>query len=442
MLCLVFSIIYYKTGLLRTALYSGSFKPVQMSFLETALLQPSNYSKETNVQNSTPGISSFQIKGNSSGGRLTNITNVGPGLLTNTVTFAENAVVERDTEKHILKPLHENDSVVERMSDEEECNKRKFIVFMCLKKQECKGWGDRQKGIISTFLLALLTNRSFVIMNNEPCELSNFLEPISYNWTNCFEYITTVPKSKTQTLEYYNWYDSFQKSIPQTNFDAVLTKQVTFIRTNQIWIRAILAHPKAKDNIPWALGKTDREINKLVLVRLFRPRDALEQEIKTYMDKVRESQQLVCSHIRIGRNPTIPHDTKRRDRTNVTSIFMFLKRFDIPSRYVIYVASDSQKVRKSVAGNFTSSFTVGLPIVHLSRYYGKSVHIACQGFHALLLEQYILSKCDILILTRSGFGKMAANMSEKFQELYIFDSSNQTVIKRPEISDQNAWYAW
>ena len=160
------------------------------------------------------------------------------------------------------------------------------------------------------------------------------------------------------------------------------------------------------------------------------------------MDKVRESQQLVCSHIRIGRNPTIPHDTKRRDRTNVTSIFMFLKRFDIPSRYVIYVASDSQKVRKSVAGNFTSSFTVGLPIVHLSRYYGKSVHIACQGFHALLLEQYILSKCDILILTRSGFGKMAAHMSEKFQELYIFDSSNQTVIKRPEISDQNAWYAW
>ena len=139
------------------------------------------------------------------------------------------------------------------------------------------------------------------------------------------------------------------------------------------------------------------------------------------MDKVRESQQLVCSHIRIGRNPTIPHDSKRRDRTNVTSIFMFLKRFDIPSRYVIYVASDSQKVRESVAGNFTSSFTVDLPIVH---------------FHAALLKQYILSKCDILILTRSGFGKMAVHMSEKFQELYIFDSSNQTVIKRPKISEQ------
>ena len=40
-----------------------------------------------------------------------------------------------------------------------------------------------------------------------------------------------------------------------------------------------LAHSKAKDNILWAQGKTNREINKLVLVRLFRPRDALEQEI-------------------------------------------------------------------------------------------------------------------------------------------------------------------
>ena len=307
-----------------------------------------------------------------------------------------------------------------------DCKDMDFLVYDCLQNDRCKGWGDRQRGIVSVFLLAQLTNRRFVLIHERPCSLLKFLAPNSYNWTYCLDYVLSRPESHIQRFIYFNKRIEFQNRISESDFELVFHKQVVFIKTNQFWIDAVLAHKRSADNVAWAVGKTKAEIFKQVLSTLFKPRDVLNDDINKYLNNVNERQTLVCSHIRVGENPSMPRD-KKRPYPNVELIFQFLETFDNQSDYVLYVASDSEQTRERAKRTFNNSFTVDLPIVHVDRYVSK--RNACQGLFTALLEQYLLSKCDIVLLTHGGFGKIATYMSEKQQRVLYVDLENNTILE-------------
>ena len=309
-----------------------------------------------------------------------------------------------------------------------DCSQREFLVFACLKNRVCSGgWGDRLKAIISTYLLAELTNRTFVILYTNPCELTQFLVPSLYNWNRCQEYIMSLPKLEKSIISSYNRNRTFPNYIKTLDVSHPLKHQVLYTYTNQIWIEYILDHPKAAQRLPWAVGKTVSEISGQILKRLFRPSTLLENEIIKFKENITKPRQMICSHIRVGRNPTIPNDGRRRfGAPDVNVIFEFLRKFDNPSKYVIYVATDSQNVKDSVRGNFTSVVTVDMPIVHIAKH--RQDTSGCVGFYMALLEQLILSRCDLLLLTHSGYGAMAAYMSTIPQEIYIF-YKNQRILK-------------
>ena len=350
----------------------------------------------------------------------------------NLTVYADNLSVFVDNNNNFKQISEEqtdvNSIISQNVKGETPCENRRFIVFLCLEQHDCRGWGDRQRGIMSTYLLALLTNRYFVVAHHKPCNLTNFFAPNGYNWTACSEYIFSLPESQTETMVYFA-NKTFSKSIQNTDFGSLFQKQVIFIRTNQIWFNGILAHPNASANLEWALGKPYWEIMRVVLGKLFRPLEALKQGLEQHMKKVVEPQKLICSHIRTGKNPSIPNDVARRaGGPNVSIIFNFLKKFDNSSKYVIYVASDSNDVRKAALGNFTNSFTVDLPIIHVDRLRKKDKAIACTGFYTVLLEQLLLAKCDTLVLTRSGFGRVVAYTSEKKQNIFYFDLLTKTLV--------------
>ena len=304
------------------------------------------------------------------------------------------------------------------------CAKMNFLVYKCLDRQMCGGWGDRQKGIISVYLLALLTNRHFVIQYGSPCELTKFLIPKAYDWTLCSQYIRGLPSTEIQNMGWNNlkWLIS---NISSQN--DIFTSPVVIVRTNQIWITQIQSHPKVAQMIPWAVGKTIPEVDGLVLSQLFQPSEYLAEGLKTFLDRTSTNKQLICTHLRMGKNPTIPKDNTRT-QPDVIAIFEFLRQFDKSPKYSIYVASDSEEVRESVKGNFTNGYTVDLPIIHVDRYFKDQRSVACDGLYTVLLEQHILSSCDVLILTRSNLGAMAAYMSQKLQEKFIYFAPNQTIL--------------
>lgn len=62
---------------------------------------------------------------------------------------------------------------------------KRYIMYRCEQKLDrdyCGGIGDRLKGILSTYLWSLLTNRTFVVKITRPCNIINLMEPNLVNW--------------------------------------------------------------------------------------------------------------------------------------------------------------------------------------------------------------------------------------------------------------------
>ena len=310
------------------------------------------------------------------------------------------------------------------------CEGKQFIAFLCDRKHMCGGIGDREKGIVSTFLLALLTNRTFVIFHEYPCHLSKFLAPNKYDWTRCYDYVSALPESETEDHKFTGRY-KFRDAIPHTNFDEAFQNKVIFLRTNQVWIEQIMLHPNAAKAIPWAVGKSMPEIFKETLDILLRPTDILDDGIKTFLENYSKSRRLICSHIRVGKSATLPLDNVRRFGTpDVNAIFTFLKQFDNSSNNTIYVACDSEAVRASVQGNFTNGVTVDFPVVHIDagrHVKGTQKEVLCTGLYTALLEQRILSNCDTMLVTYSVMGILSTYMSTKAQDIHIYYHGNHSI---------------
>ena len=314
------------------------------------------------------------------------------------------------------------------------CDKMKFLVFVCSGWQPCGGWGDRQRGIVSTYILAVLMNRTFSIILDKPCDISQFLIPYQYNWRSCHEYTKNIPltRSNFHRVLLERNYSSIEHMLQCSNNKDCSRKQekVIFVSTNQGWIERLTTQPNAKQMLPWTINKTVSEINKIVLAKLFRPSDVLENEIRNFTDKINGKKQLICSHIRIGVNPTIPNDKKKPSVVpNVRKIFGWLKQYDNPAKYAIYIASDSDNVRKLARTNFTNTITTDLPIIHVDKVRKDQANVACHGVFVTLLEQHILSRCHVLLLTPSNFGAMAAYMGQNLQKIFRYHQNNHKIFE-------------
>lgn len=47
--------------------------------------------------------------------------------------------------------------------------KDKYVIYECTNENLCGGWGDRLKGIMSSYAWSLITNRKFLIKHTRPC---------------------------------------------------------------------------------------------------------------------------------------------------------------------------------------------------------------------------------------------------------------------------------
>ena len=69
--------------------------------------------------------------------------------------------VDNNNFKQISEEQTDLNSIIsQNVKGETPCENRRFIVFLCLEQHDCRGWGDRQRGIMSTYLLALLKPHS------------------------------------------------------------------------------------------------------------------------------------------------------------------------------------------------------------------------------------------------------------------------------------------
>ena len=177
-----------------------------------------------------------------------------------------------------------------------------------------------------------------------------------------------------------------------------------------------------KNIIPWLNNLTNNGIIKEILDVLFKPNPRVETDVTHFRETYNATNRiLVCSHIRTTKNPSNPNDNFVR-KCNTTVAFEFLDRFNNSEKYAIYISSDSDKVKQDAKIRLKNVICLDREIVHIDRIH-KNVKEVCEGFNTAVYEQTLLSRCDVLMLSISGFSKMAAALRGRSENLFTYDET-------------------
>ncbi|CAF1338308.1 unnamed protein product [Rotaria sordida] len=307
----------------------------------------------------------------------------------------------------------------------------KTIIYSCT--SFCGGWGDRLRGIISAYILALLTDRHFMIDMNYPCDILKVVEPNFVNWT-----YVKHNKSKNRTRLYINTMPSWQKAY--RNNISNMIKSNDFVKVwssyDDIFISANSDYMTPALHNIYMLNKTQQLLGQMPISQattqifvaflfelLFKPSIAVRNRVDSILINSRH-RHLICLHIRIGKNPTNPLDVAFTARENTTkSMIDFVDNYLLnKSSSLIFVTSDSSQAVSDILRHYpNSSMSIVGPILHIDRFDRRSPTI-CDGFVKVIADFYLLGECQTLLLSTSGFSSWANLRRENpNEELYHYN---------------------
>ncbi|XP_036361878.1 uncharacterized protein LOC115215375 isoform X1 [Octopus sinensis] len=296
---------------------------------------------------------------------------------------------------------------------------QKYLIYYCDKLTRCLGWGDRQRGIMSAYVMAMATNRTFGIIMTKPCLLTKFFVPNQVNWN------VNMSDIQHRSAQYFdlNSNDMFTKTLNTVNLEALFHADVIYLVTNRWYINPLLKNSRYRRKLKDLDRMSWRKSFAKVMDQMFRHSNYMNDKIESTLKRFipNNTTKLVCSQIRLGTNPTIPLDFRVRNKySSVSVVWKFLQRYS-NSTYKIFVSTDSQTVRMSAKKLFAKQIVdVEGAIVHVDSYEPGQDEFACGGFEKALLDQHILSLCDILVISRGGFGFNAIYVRKKNSSVYIF----------------------
>lgn len=296
----------------------------------------------------------------------------------------------------------------------------KYLVYYCDKLTRCLGWGDRQRGIMSAYVLAMATNRTFGIVMTKPCMLTKFFVPNKVNWN------IDMVDIQHRSAQYFDLIsnDMFTKTLNTANLDSLFHADVIYVVTNRWYINPLLKNNRYKRRLKTLDRMSWRRSFAKVMNQMFQHSAYMNKRIESTIKKFipNNTTKLVCAQIRLGTNPTIPLDFRVRNKySSVGAVWKFLQKYNDSSTYKIFVTTDSQIVRQSAKKLFSKQIVdVEGAIVHVDSYEPGRDEFACGGFEKALLDQHVLSLCDVLVISRGGFGFNAIYVRKKSSSIFIF----------------------
>ncbi|KAL8617840.1 hypothetical protein ACOMHN_040188 [Nucella lapillus] len=295
----------------------------------------------------------------------------------------------------------------------------RFLIFECTSSSICGGWADRQEGLVTVFLLAYLTKRRYGIRMNTPCEITKFIIPNEYNW------IVPEAELKGKSTRVISAIDrsSFSAEMPTVDFNAKYTEDVVVLRTNRDLLREIRANPHYRDVLPSWAKQARPEFFRDVWHTLMKPAADLQQRLGKFLQSLHyfsRTRPLVGVHARIGGSKYF-RDANLGDRLkDIGALWDFIQPH-VSNGSDLFVATDNPDVLKSSAARFGSRHHDAAAVLrHVDRQ--RSDPSICQAQGDAILDQLILMRCDILIMSLgSGFSGRAAMIRGINKQLFEFN---------------------
>ncbi|XP_069105788.1 uncharacterized protein [Argopecten irradians] len=309
----------------------------------------------------------------------------------------------------------------------------KFIVYDCSKarKDQNGGWSDRIAGIMTTFIISVLSKRKFLINFDMPCLLQDYVMPAHYDW----RYNASLLVNRTSS--YHNFKNAKHRIIAKYMFDGVdfnrfFKDDVIFLQMNWDFIADFRKRPNVAEDIPWITTYHQVDIYKHIHNFLFKLSPLSVRALHNFSTTQRRRKRIACAHIRRGNNPNMPKDVFRKalPLDPVWEVFDSLNK----DEYDLFVASDSDSIKKKAKERFPDNI-VDTPgkITHIDR---PHTNDPTEGFLKQLLDFYIMIDCDILIVpNHTGFSKLAAFIRNKNYGMYCQQENNLVPCSRYTITD-------
>ncbi|KAK6175174.1 hypothetical protein SNE40_013693 [Patella caerulea] len=321
-------------------------------------------------------------------------------------------------------------------------SKQRYLVYNCDGKSgQCGGFFDQLKGVMVGYLISQLTDRVFLIeMTSTPCKLSSYLSPNKVAWNK------TIPKNVLSklTTSRQNFVDSvtFYKGVATYDFQKLFKEDVIYFRANFDYIDNLKLNVNYKSKLKWMENRTKDGIYQKIFHDLFKISDKIQLILDDFQERAlpraTKNKSLVCAHIRMGRNPTIPGDSNVISTTeDVKNGLRFLHQnvckisknrshscandtstgSNFYNHVKVFVSTDSYDVLETVRQEFKMEFVENKGvIVHVEQ--GRQHENICEGFEKLVSDFLILTKCDVLLLSKSGLSRMASYIRGGSNGLY------------------------
>lgn len=312
----------------------------------------------------------------------------------------------------------------------------RFMIYHC--KFFCGGWADRLKGIITAYIIAMLTNRTFGIqIVDNMCNLTDHLQPNEVNW-DIPQDVDLASGSKV----YYK-IDSarFYERLASTNFDELFPSRVVFFKANLDRYDKIKPNKLYQKQLEWMQPLSRAEIFARIYRKLFKFSPPVQTILNRTLKRARptEDGRLICGHVRFASNAGNFPDTQRRHTTtHGKTLLKFLQTFDPASpRYNASRARDilgtsatnASKLRFFVTSDSTQFIDKAEQLFgdRFIRTEGEVVHMdhptqirkaGCDSFTKVLVDQHLLSTCDLLVVSKSSLSGQAAYLRGTDHGLY------------------------
>ncbi|XP_076452233.1 uncharacterized protein LOC143287878 [Babylonia areolata] len=308
----------------------------------------------------------------------------------------------------------------------------KFLIFECVPGQGlCGGWADRQRGMATVFLLAQLTHRRFGIRMSTPCDLNTFVVPNHYNWTVPDSEILGKPTRRIHAIDF----SSFSREISTLDFNARYPEDVVFLQTNVDLLKDLKTNPHYRDVLPpWARQPRPCFFRD-VWRTLMKPAPPVLQRMESFLQSVRpfnRTRPLVGVHVRTGGSANFS-DKHLGDRLSHLNVL-----WDFVQRYVkngsdVFVATDNPEVSQSSKARFgPHHHDTAAVLRHIDRQ--RSDPAICTALRDAILDQMILTRCDVLVVSRlSGFSRRAAMLRGSDRQLFQLDGDRVSAVNMHEL---------
>ncbi|KAI8338567.1 hypothetical protein BC941DRAFT_460798 [Chlamydoabsidia padenii] len=332
-----------------------------------------------------------------------------------------------------------------------------FVSYVCEEdprhrgSHSCGGLADRMSGMLSTFFYALMTDRGFLMnwQQANPTSLESVFEQPSINWT--FDPQEMKSLYNTKTLGYhsvntlnFNWEKIRSAMFPQgpsQDFNELWTAPYVEVKSNRGYIIRTFSHSTRYADKLNEMGLTKTNSFRCILDYLLRPSSGARRFINAYKQLFQmESVLSIGLQIRTD-DQAMAHPEDDTNNFETWDYFLTCannlrdaKRQPHHKRVVYFLLTDSNKLRQEfvamnsnqtlrdryIQDDNTSMVVTGLPIEHIEAKTVKTKFEAnitaidsdherlLAGVNSAVIDNWLLSYTDYRLISRQGFGKMAA----------------------------------